>query len=1774
SKLSYRQKLKEQNPEKYREYLNQQKRRSKNYRTELSKSQTPSQKEKLDKYKENARLRQQKYRTGKKESNNEPTPVRAKTEKKPKTRNEVKFLREKWAHAKQKWRAKLSNTHKRWLREKDKQAKMKKKNPTGENSIQKSPSVYGCKKTLFNNASSAKKALPKSPTKFATKQKKYPAQEKNTIGSISYGIRLSSKLKKRSINISKVKYLSQTIQRRVAEFYLATSRPLPNKRYATKFGPAYLMQLTLKSAYRQFLAEHPNMNVGFTKFTLLRPKNVRLLNKSHWQFCVCVSCQNVKYKITALNAFASKVSVFETKIDNEISGFMDIVLCAKSDTSRFHAISCIYKQCNACEDFGQTIREHYKPLLELESHQKVVWHHWERTEEGGIVRKRLTTKKGSLNQAVQELVKDFESPTIIVRDAMIFVSDDLKHDYFAVQHYFQKAESYLREHIPVKKLFVFSDGCASQYKSKGSMASLSLLETDIDWNYFGSDHGKSEADGELGSLNRAVDKAILGRQVIVSGAEDLQKWCNSKDNLMIDEPGVKRHFHLVDIDEVNRSGDETFVQTMKGIRNVHQVRNTKQTYELKTRRLSCFCLECQTITGKCINSEVVGEYTHQVLVKSNAGTKKCLSGANKHLDKNEIKVEAQQKNGKAAGDADTGPKTRRLGKGKHLDEKEIKFEAQQKNGKGAGDADTGHKTRRLSKGKPACKTDSKIIAANNHLDKVDIKVKALQINVERKSATDADFEARTRRMGKVIAAGETDSKNISDIEHLDKVDKRVEAQQKNVKRKAASDAGIGAKTRRMSKVIAAGENLDQVEAQQKHDKRKAACVLDIGAKTRRLSKDDDIILGEVNRDSIFKKLQAQLASCKAYKELDDKVRNMHRQQPELPEQNEITFVSSKRPIDKTSVPLVKKELIDAGMYPTTIFGDGNCLPRCASLLVYGTEEKYTEMRVRIVLELVYQADKYLEDRYLKAGGSISKDVAKRFAMFSDKYTAQRLTKQTIRHIFQSETLGICKSGAYMGIWQLASLANILMRKVISHYPIYGGRTVHHDLDRYFVPFAKSGLTTLPPVTIMWTHIDGCMLAAKEWFPNHFVVLLRTDKHSTCKTDYEATNMETDDEEENNDTEMGSSWLSDLLLDVDISIGDISFDEKIAESLADSPVMSTPNEVGPAVLKQSCEADQSAIFLSVSEEQPSADSLADSPVMSTTEEGGPAVLKQSSEADQSAILPSVSKEQPSADSLADSPVMSTPEEVGPAVLKQSCEEDQSAIFLSVSEEQPGADSLADSPVMSTPEEVGPAVLKQSCEADQSAIFLSVSEEQPSADSLADSPVMSTLEEGGSAVLKQSCEEDQSAIFLSVSEEQPSADSLADSPVMSTPEEGGSAVLKQSSEADQSAIFLSVSKEQPSADSLADSPVMSTPEEGGPAVLKQSCEADQSAIFLSVSEEQPSADSLADSPVMSTTEEGGPAVLKQSCEEDQSAIFLSVSEEQPSADSLADSPVMSTTEEGGPAVLKQSCEEDQSAIFLSVSKEEPSADSLADSPVMSTPEEGGSAVLTQSCEADQSAIFLSVSEEQPSADSLADSPVMSTTEEGGPAVLKQSCEEDQSAIFLSVSKEQPSADSLADSPVMSTTEEDGPAVLKQSSEADQSAIFPSVSQEEPSADSLADSPAMSTLEEGGSAVLKQSCEEDQSAIFPPVSKEQPSADSLADSPVMSTLEEVGQAEEQPSSSSGYLCQCPAGFTGHNCDQADNPCIPDPCSAHGNCERSSGGGGYACTCFYGYTGLTCAA
>ncbi|CAB0012931.1 unnamed protein product, partial [Nesidiocoris tenuis] len=52
--------------------------------------------------------------------------------------------------------------------------------------------------------------------------------------------------------------------------------------------------------------------------------------------------------------------------------------------------------------------------------------------------------------------------------------------------------------------------------------------------------------------------------------------------------------------------------------------------------------------------------------------------------------------------------------------------------------------------------------------------------------------------------------------------------------------------------------------------------------------------------------------------------------------------------------------------------------------------------------------------------------------------------------------------------------------------------------------------------------------------------------------------------------------------------------------------------------------------------------------------------------------------------------------------------------------------------------------------------------------------------------------------------------------------------------------------------------------------------------------------------------------------------------------------------------------------------------------------------------------------------------------------------------------------------------------------------------------------------------------------------------------------------------YLCRCPEGFSGLNCEVVDNPCVTAPCANGGMCILS--GGQFACSCLPGWTGLTC--
>ncbi|WAR23449.1 LOW QUALITY PROTEIN: hypothetical protein MAR_037118 [Mya arenaria] len=206
------------------------------------------------------------------------------------------------------------------------------------------------------------------------------------------------------------------------------------------------------------------------------------------------------------------------------------------------------------------------------------------------------------------VVTYFQSDVGLVRHSSIIISEDNCHDFHAVNHFEHVVNSHLRKFIEPKRRIIFSDGCSSQYKSKGPFADIANERTEINRNYFGSEHGKNECDGEIGVLNRALDRAIIGNEVVLNSAEDVYNYCHSR--LEVDEVLSTRNFFYVKNGDINRNRPETDVKTVPSTRKFHQVLNsTDENGLLRVRNLSCFCRKCECGDFlNCLNSKYVRTY--------------------------------------------------------------------------------------------------------------------------------------------------------------------------------------------------------------------------------------------------------------------------------------------------------------------------------------------------------------------------------------------------------------------------------------------------------------------------------------------------------------------------------------------------------------------------------------------------------------------------------------------------------------------------------------------------------------------------------------------------------------------------------------------------------------------------------------------------------------------------------------------------------------------------------------------------------------------------------------------------------------------------------------------------------------------------------------------------------------------------------------------------------------------------------------------------------------
>lgn len=183
--------------------------------------------------------------------------------------------------------------------------------------------------------------------------------------------------------------------------------------------------------------------------------------------------------------------------------------------------------------------------------------------------------------------------------------------------------------------------------------------------------------------------------------------------------------------------------------------------------------------------------------------------------------------------------------------------------------------------------------------------------------------------------------------------------------------------------------------------------------------------------------------------------------------------------------------------PVSIYGDGNCLPRCGSLLAFGQEDEHVELRVRLACELALNADVYLDDAFLGTGMDKALPFAKFYATYTSHYTVQGLTPDAIRDIFQLEVQEWVHGGTFAGMWQVHALSSVLGVALQSVYPQHGGFNVRPHLHRVVFPRQAAAATASAPPQlfvpgVMWTSTHGSAVPPRSWAPNHFVVCLPED----------------------------------------------------------------------------------------------------------------------------------------------------------------------------------------------------------------------------------------------------------------------------------------------------------------------------------------------------------------------------------------------------------------------------------------------------------------------------------------------------------------------------------------------------------------------------------------------------------------------------------------------------------------------------------------------------------
>lgn len=606
------------------------------------------------------------------------------------------------------------------------------------------------------------------------------------------------------------------------------------------------------------------------------------------------------------------------------------------------------------------------------------------------------------------------------RDEIMIVSDDRNHDFMAVNAFVERALAHLRSKgVPMKRLIIWSDNCAQQYKSCNVFYQIST-ETKILWqrNYFCSKHGKAEADGCIGRLAQHIDAVVRSGRQEFSDASELVAYCDLHLKQSKVEKGMCFHLqrHYFEVSDIKRDVDVKAI-TVDGTQSLHSVRNTGRIGFIDVRESSCFCEVCfLNEPGECKNQHLVLDYAWASLIKMSKEERKEIGEDFENI----------------------------LWQSSTQQYKRHKYQFTPKYGKK-------RTSREGNKNKP-----------RNQMKK-DVSKMVDNVRVEEVEESYTSFLQMPH-----------DSNDFDDFEDCSDIEDNIPLKTlQNFLANKHFETPVSSRTRSKNAVICdtEGELVDLEDYEQiarDADLIETSTPMQGKSNTVKASVSLSPIVdlpGVTFLDKIpdsfnFPKFYEDMMACKTFPELKELIRSRLTDIPPLPSKYVADQYSYADSIDKRSRKYIPKDLpeefsrhdvIEIGM-------NGNCYLSSLSRLVYGTPDKDLEMRCRVTVDTVINMDNYLSHDYLMRGAThIHKkchNIASYYCLYSKVNNIGKMnqTKESIKEIFVKELLRTRELQEYCGIWQFHSGANVLKCPLYMAFPEKDIRDdVRVDFNRLFLP---------------------------------------------------------------------------------------------------------------------------------------------------------------------------------------------------------------------------------------------------------------------------------------------------------------------------------------------------------------------------------------------------------------------------------------------------------------------------------------------------------------------------------------------------------------------------------------------------------------------------------------------------------------------------------------------------------------------------------------------------